>query len=269
MKIGFMQGRLVKPVKSKIQEFPVNDWEYELELANNINLNLIEWVIDKNSIDANPIFFNTEYVKNSLEKNHIEIGSLSDDFFLQIDNPEIISNKILIHIENVFKKMIELEIPLYVLPLLESKSIKDLEIKEQVVLLNKIKYLVPPKIKICLETDLKPETVKILFESLDANIFKINYDIGNSAYEGFSYEDEFNQYFNLIENIHIKDRLYKGSTVPLGEGDAKILDVLNEIKIRGYKKNLILQAARINGVNDVKLISKYKKFVEDAVGKKH
>ena len=39
MKIGFMQGRLVKPVKSKIQEFPVNDWEYELELANNINLN--------------------------------------------------------------------------------------------------------------------------------------------------------------------------------------------------------------------------------------
>ena len=96
MKIGFMQGRLVKPVKSKIQEFPVNDWEYELELANNINLNLIEWVIDKNSIDVNPIFFNTEYVKNSLEKNHIEIGSLSDDFFLQIDNPEIISNKILI-----------------------------------------------------------------------------------------------------------------------------------------------------------------------------
>ena len=177
MKIGFMQGRLVKPVKSKIQEFPVNDWEYELELANNINLNLIEWVIDKNSIDSNPIFFNTEYVKNSLKKNHIEIGSLSDDFFLQIDNPEIISNKILIHIENVFKKMIELEIPLYVLPLLESKSIKDLEIKEQVVLLNKIKYLVPPKIKICLETDLKPETVKILFESLDANIFKINYDI--------------------------------------------------------------------------------------------
>ena len=60
-----------------------------------------------------------------------------------------------------------------------------------------------------------------------------------------------------------------GSTVPLGEGDAKILDVLNEIKIRGYKKNLILQAARINGVNDVKLVSKYKKFVEDAVGKKH
>ena len=34
MKIGFMQGRHVKPVKSKIQEFPVNDWEYELELAN-------------------------------------------------------------------------------------------------------------------------------------------------------------------------------------------------------------------------------------------
>jgi hypothetical protein len=92
MKIGFMQGRLVKPVKSKIQEFPINDWEYELELANNINLNFIEWVIDKNSIDSNPIFFNTEYVKNSLKKNHIEIGSLSDDFFLQIDNPEIISH---------------------------------------------------------------------------------------------------------------------------------------------------------------------------------
>jgi len=93
MKIGFMQGRLVKPVKSKIQEFPVNDWEYELELANNININLIEWVIDKNSIDSNPIFFNTEYVKNSLKKN-----ATGADFFnafkLVLENQETTPSRI-------------------------------------------------------------------------------------------------------------------------------------------------------------------------------
>ena len=78
----------------------------------------------------------------------------------------------------------------------------------------------------------------------------------------FSHATTFNNYFELIENVHIKDRTFRGPTVPLGEGDAKVANVLKELKFRGYDKNLILQAARIPNMDDVELMTKYKKFVD-------
>ena len=86
MRIGFMQGRLVKPLHTEIQEFPSLEWENELVLANELNFRVIEWVLDKESIGTNPIIVNANYVQTALEKNDIAIGSLSDDFFLQSNN---------------------------------------------------------------------------------------------------------------------------------------------------------------------------------------
>ena len=265
MKIGFMQGRLVKSEHGKIQEFPFSEWEKELEIANKINLKLIEWILDKKTISSNPFFLNTDYVKGTLDKYEIQVGSLSDDFFLQNESSEIASDEILRHLDKVFIKMLELNIPLYVFPLLEGKSLKNIEVENQIILLNKIEKLVPPNIKVCLETDLDYKNINKIFESIDTKIFRINYDIGNSAYEGYDYLEEFDNYFNLIENIHVKDRLYKGETVPLGKGDGNILKVIGELKKRGYKKNLILQAARIAGVDDVEVIINYREIVEEAI----
>ena len=265
MKIGFMQGRLVKPLHTTIQEFPSLEWENELVLADELNFRVIEWVLDKESIGTNPLIINANYVQTALEKNDITIGSLSDDFFLQSNNAKILSEQMLMHMENVFTKMSELNISIYVLPLLESKSIKKLKISEQILLLRKIEELVPKNIKVCLESDLDFKNINSIFDSIDNNIFKINYDIGNSAYEGYDFVDEINNYFELIENVHIKDRTFRGPTVPLGEGDAKVANVLKELKFRGYDKNLILQAARIPNMDDVELMTKYKKFVENAL----
>ena len=265
MKIGFMQGRLVEPQHAKIQEFPSKDWEKELVYANSLDFQIIEWVLDKKSISTNPLLINANYVKHTLEKNNVIIGSVSDDFFLQFENSEIISKEILEHMENVFIKMSELNISLYVLPLLENKSLKYLEIKDQIFILKTIEETVPNNIKICLETDLDYENINLIFNSINTNIFRINYDIGNSAYEGYNFQDEFNHYFDLIENVHIKDRMFKGETVPLGEGDANITAVLKELKKLGYEKNLILQAARIPGTRDLDVMVKYKKFVEEAI----
>ena len=50
-----------------------------------------------------------------------------------------------------------------------------------------------------------------------------------------------------------------------GEGEAKVVNVLKELKFRGYNKNLILQAARIPQIDDVGLMKQYKKFVENAI----
>ena len=54
--IGIMQGRLTEPRNGKIQSFPVNNWDQEFELAAEIGFNCIEWVIDDDGIDTNPLF---------------------------------------------------------------------------------------------------------------------------------------------------------------------------------------------------------------------
>ena len=98
-----------------IQEFPSLEWENELVLADELNFRVIEWVLDKESIGTNPLIINANYVQTALEKNDITIGSLSDDFFLQSNNAKILSEQMLMHMENVFTKMSELNISIYVL----------------------------------------------------------------------------------------------------------------------------------------------------------
>ena len=55
-----MQGRLSRPQNDKIQSFPVNNWEQEFELAAEIGFHFIEWVIDSDGIDKNPLFSNSK-----------------------------------------------------------------------------------------------------------------------------------------------------------------------------------------------------------------
>ena len=56
MKLGIVQGRLSEPVNDKVQEFPITSWKKELSLLDQLDLIGVEWIINKNYFDANPIF---------------------------------------------------------------------------------------------------------------------------------------------------------------------------------------------------------------------
>ena len=45
MKIGIMQGRLVKPFNGHIQEFPIDNWKDEFLLLNKLNLEMVPYNI--------------------------------------------------------------------------------------------------------------------------------------------------------------------------------------------------------------------------------
>ena len=267
MKIGIMQGRLVRPSGNRIQEFPSKLWREELKIASKLNINLIEWVIDKKSIKTNPIIKNLDEVIKLTSKNDIQVESISDDYFLQEKRNNILENKILNHLEKLFNLVKKIGISIYVLPFLERTSLKNYTFNNQIDILNKIEPLIPKDLSVCLETDLNPKNLETLIKSLDTKKFSINYDIGNSAFEGYDYLEEFESYFPFIANIHVKDRAYQGPTVPLGQGDANIQAVLKEIKKRGYKKNLILQAARQDKIEDTTVIETYFKMVNDVICK--
>ena len=99
-------------------------------------------------------------------------------------------------------------------------------------------------IQIVFESDFGPEELKPFIGQFNPKIFGINYDIGNSAALGFDVETEFNAYGDRILNVHIKDRVLGGNTVPLGTGNADFEKVFSALGRVGYKGNYILQTAR-------------------------
>ena len=72
----------------------------------------------------------------------------------------------------------------------------------------------------------------------------MNYDMGNSASLGYDPRREIGLLGEYIINVHIKDRIRGGGTVPLGEGDTDFGTVFTELENAGYEHDFILQAAR-------------------------
>ena len=92
-----------------------------------------------------------------------------------------------------------------------------------------------------------------------------NYDTGNSASLGYNPEEELLKLGKWLDNVHIKDRVLGGGTVPLGEGDADFDKVFQTLGMISYKGSFILQAAR--GEDDLETAQKYLAFVRRYVQK--
>ena len=78
---------------------------------------------------------------------------------------------------------------------------------------------------------------------------------------GFNPINEFEEYGERIINVHVKDRIKNGSTVPLGEGDAEIDLVFNCLSNFKYQGNFIIQAARCPNNNHSRILDIYREFV--------
>ena len=54
-KIGVMQGRLLPKYQGRYQAFPVGTWQEEFKIAKDCNLDLIEFILDFNDAEENPL----------------------------------------------------------------------------------------------------------------------------------------------------------------------------------------------------------------------
>jgi hexulose-6-phosphate isomerase len=95
-----------------------------------------------------------------------------------------------------------------------------------------------------LETSLTPDRFAKLLSRLSHPMIKVNYDSGNSSSLGYKPKDEFDAYGTRIGSIHIKDRLFGGSTVTLGTGDANFRELFECLEKVRYAGDFILEAAR-------------------------
>lgn len=268
-KIGFMQGRLVNSVDNQIQCFPKLAWKNEFELAENTGFHLIEWIFDDLT---NPLLFpDTQKEIQILCKSHdVLINSICADFFMtkklfsESENDLVKNLEIL---KNLIKISHKLGIKIIEIPLVDSSSL--ISSNHKMEFCKNLDKIVPIaeeyKIILNLETDLPPEEFKILIDSFESSNIRANYDVGNSTSLGYDIENELHVLKNLITNIHIKDRIVRGKTVPLGSGDTNFDLFFKTLAKVGYSGDFIIQGAREDEstISPHETCSKYRIFVKN------
>jgi hexulose-6-phosphate isomerase len=267
-KIGFMQGRLSPIQGKKIQSFPWKNWKNEFKIGKRLNFKILEWTLDSAKLYSNPLMTKKGQakIKNLCRKYNFKVLSLTGDCFMQKPFWKINSLKrinLQIDFLNIVYAGSKMGIKFIVLPLVDNGKLESQ--KQEIILINFLKSIYPilqlNKIKILFETDFEPKKYLKFIKNFNRNFFGINYDTGNSASYGFNPSVEISLFGKYIDNVHIKDRIYKGNTVPLGEGNTDFLTIFKKLKQIKYKGNFILQGARSKNNQQVSTIKEYRDFV--------
>jgi L-ribulose-5-phosphate 3-epimerase len=263
--IGFMQGRLSPLINGKIQAFPWNNWEEEFEVAHKNNFKIMEWTLDQERLYENPLMCEDgqKKINNLSEKYELLIPSITGDCFMQAPFFKCegkIRESLINDLQNIITSCAVLGINIIVFPLVDKGSIENSE-QEKILLSNMARLendLSRSSILIVFESDYTPIKLKNFIDQLSPESFGINYDIGNSASMGFDPIEEIETYGQRILNVHIKDRLFNGATVPLGSGDANIPKVFYLLKSIEYNGYYILQTARAKDNDHAATLCQYR-----------
>jgi L-ribulose-5-phosphate 3-epimerase len=266
-----MQGRLSKSISGKVQEFPSQTWENEFELANKVGVKAIEWTVDHKNYRSNPIF-NKKLAPKIIEmskQSQISIPSITLDCF--VEAPIHAINEIT-GLKSNFEDLIWVvnniclqDLNTLVLPIVaEAGDFDKVKLKNLIDTLTKTGEKIAGLGKrIAIECEFEIPLIAKLLDALDPEIFGINFDMGNSAAMGHSAKEEIAACGNRIFNVHIKDRILGGKTVPLGQGSVDFKEVAKSLQDIGYAGNMIMQAARDFNRPEAQVISEYISFCRE------
>lgn len=274
-RIGFMQGRLSALVDGKIQAFPWNEWREEFPRAHALGLTRIEWTIDQDRLRENPLTTATgqaEILELS-RRNALRPVSLTGDCFMQAPfwkTDGETQKSLVADLDLVLGSCATLGIEFVVIPLVDNGSIES-DAQTGIlrrVLLDRAASLSKQGLKIVFESDQPPAPLAQFIDKFPREVFGINYDSGNSAALGHDAAEEIAAYAPRILNVHVKDRLLGGTTVPLGSGAADLAKAIRLIEQSGYRGQYVLQTARAADGDHAGALARYRdmtvRWIEDA-----
>ncbi len=249
--IGVMQGRLLPKYKGRYQAHPVGYWQDEFPKAAELGLDCIEFILDYNDAEQNPLMTQEGYKKIQAicERTGVKVMSVCADYFMEAplhsENNQKAERSIEV-LQQLLKTAAELGVRNIVIPCVDQSSIQNQLDRTRFieVLSTVISDAERNSVNLSLETDLDPKQFGELLSSFDSPRVTVNYDIGNSASLGYNPVEELSAYGERISDIHIKDRLLGGGSVKLGTGNADIPGFLKLIEQFDYCGPFIMQAYR-------------------------
>jgi L-ribulose-5-phosphate 3-epimerase len=263
--LGLMQGRLIPDENGKIQSFPRSNWRLEFPILKELGINYLEWTLDFDELWKNPILNpnSLEEIRALCEFNQVKIHSATADNLMQAP----IHKSYNLHTTSVqecidfLAHLNDAGIRTVIWPLVDSGNLDSKEEFERFIELFEpiSNFLKKVRIRIAFETDLPPEYNLRLITEIKCESVGINLDIGNTASYGGTTSREFEVLGSLIQHVHVKDRQFRGKTVPLGSGDVDWIDTMNALN-SNYRGIRVLQTAR--KLDNIQAIREYLNFCE-------
>ena len=246
-----MQGRLLPKYQGRYQAHPIGYWEDEFEIAASLGVDLIEFILDYNDFEENPLM-SASGCKKIIEianQSDVKVKTICADYFMDAPlhstdlNVATLSAAVL---RELIINSRTIGVTDIVLPLVDQSSVRDSESQDQFIRAIEpfLPYLDENNMNLNLETDLDPTAFKSLLNQINSDRVTVNYDTGNSAGLGYDPEQEFAAYGDRITDIHIKDRVKNGFSVCLGQGSADFTQIFKCVQNYGYSGPFIMQAFR-------------------------
>ena len=269
-RIGFMQGRLSPLIDGRIQAFPWTHWKDEFPLAKQIKIHLMEWTLDQDRLYENPLLTEVGQaeIRELCQRHDLSIPSLTGDCFMQAPLWKANGDE-RAALERDFREIAKgcaaVGISMIVVPLVDNGRLENVEQEDTLVafLETQAEFLASHALKVVFESDFTPVELARFISRLDPALFGINYDIGNSAALSFNPAEEIATYGARIINVHVKDRVLGGTTVPLGTGNADFETVFVALAKFSYSGNYILQTARATDDDHAGVLSRYRDMTID------
>jgi hexulose-6-phosphate isomerase len=262
--IGYMQGRLCPMVDGKIQAFPWRDWRTEFPAAQRLGIGLMEWTLDHERLHENPLMTEQgrDEIRDLSSRYGLRVGSLTGDIFMQAPfwkASGAAREELLAEFDEVLDACASLGMRIVVVPLVDNGALSNPEDEAVVIaaVTARAERLRRDHLIVAFECDYPPVDLARFIERLPADIAGVNFDIGNSAALGYDAAEEISAYGDRIVNVHIKDRVLGGTTVPLGFGNADIPRALRLLVSHGYRGSFILQTARAQDGQDEAVLGRY------------
>ena len=264
-RIGYMQGRLSPLSEGRIQSFPWRHWQAEFPAAGGIGIGMMEWTLDQERLHDNPLMMRDgqEEIRQLCSRYSFRIPSLTGDCFMQAPFWKASGAQRGALEEDflaVARACTAVGISMIVVPLVDNGRLDNPGQEDRLIgfLEAQTKLLGAAGLQLVFESDFNPEELARFIGRLDPGLFGINYDIGNSAGLGYRPSEEFAAYGRRVLNVHVKDRIIGGTTVPLGTGSADFEAVFNELGRISYRGNFILQTARAIDEDHATPLSRYR-----------
>ncbi len=249
--IGTMQGRLLPKYRGRYQAHPVGYWDQEFQIARDLGLDLIEFIVDLEGIELNPLMSVDGQARLAEVKRltGVNVTSLCADCFMdaRLHDPDISNAKVsLKYLSKILDCAIQNNINNIVIPCVDQASLRDKSDLRRFAdrlgtVLDKAEK---HNINLALETDLDPQTFGMFLELIGSPSVTVNYDTGNSAALGYNPKEELSVYGDRISDLHIKDRLSGGGSVVLGTGNVDFDCFFEALILLRYDGPFIMQAYR-------------------------
>lgn len=248
-RLGVMEGRLLPKYKGRYQAHPTGYWADEFPIAAACGLDLIEFILDYEDADDNPLLApgGVEAIRAAMAATGVGVASICADYFMEapLHRGERCQEAAAM-LDRLLDAAAGLAIGDIVIPCVDHSRMEDAA--QEDALVRALETALPKTetlgINLSLETDLDPGRFAALLSRLPSPRVTVNYDTGNSAALGYDPAEEWAAYGPRVSDVHIKDRVRGGGSVELGTGDADIPKVIALMKAAGFDGPVIMQAFR-------------------------